>query len=119
MTRGAKKRAAREQAPPEPSARILRASVTMTLEGPDGAHDVTTELPPDALALLQAVGDSDAPTIDEVATAAQKAVELRLSLLHAAPELVPEVDRLRDVLQRIPGVRAELDRRRAGRGGSR
>jgi hypothetical protein len=93
----------------------LRASVTMTLDGPGGPVDVTAELPPDGLALLESLS-GDAPTVDEVAGEAQRLAQVRLILLRSYPELVPDVDRVAGVLRRIPGVAAELERRRAGRG---
>jgi hypothetical protein len=89
----------------------------MTIDGPDGPCDVTTELPPEGLAMLAAVGDSDAPTVDEVASAAQRMAQVRLILLRSCPELVPEIERATAVLRRIHGVAAELERRRAGRRG--
>ena len=114
MSRSRSERGAAVAPAPEPRAKVLRASVTMTLDGPGGPCDVTAELPPDGLALLESLS-GDAPSVDEVASAAQKMGELRLILLRSYPELVPEVDRVAAVLRRIPGVAAELERRRLGR----
>jgi hypothetical protein len=87
----------------------------MTIDGPGGPCDVTAELPPEGLALLESL-TGDAPTVDEVAGEAQRLAQVRLILLRSYPELVPEVDRVAAVLRRIPGVAVELKRRRLGRG---
>jgi hypothetical protein len=127
---GAAARKARRAAEPgEPRAKILRARVEITSQGSDGrASTSVTDLPPEALAALEAAsadvaeesagpapGDA-APTVAEVATAAQEAAQLRFCLRHAAPELAPAVDRLVLLLRRLPGVAEELQRRHLGRG---
>lgn len=114
MAARAKRQPVPVAAPPDPRTKVLRAVVTMTLDGPDGPRDVMVELPPDGLALLESL-TGDAPTVDDVASAAQRAAQLRLTLLRAFPELVADVDGIIAVLRRIPGVSAELERRRAGR----
>lgn len=125
----AARRARRVEPVETPRAKILRARVEITSQGPDGRDNTSvTDLPPEALAALEAAaadvaeesagpapGDA-APTVAEVATAAQKAAGLRFCLSQAAPELVPDVDRIVRLLRRLHGVAEELQRRHLGRG---
>lgn len=126
---GAARRARRAAEPVEPRAKILRARVEITSEGPDGrASTSVTDLPPEALAALEAVAADvaeesaghapcdDPPTVAEMSTAAQEAAELRFALSQAAPELVAPIDGIVRLLRRLPGVAEELQRRHLGRG---
>lgn len=111
-----------------PRAKILRARVEITSQGPDGrASTSVVDLSPEALAAVEAVaadvaeessgpapGDA-APTVDELASAAQGAAQLRVCVRHAAPELEPAVDLIVRLLRRLPGVAEELQRRHLGR----
>jgi hypothetical protein len=126
---GAARKAKRPAEPTPPRAKILRGRVEFTTMGTDGIAITTIEeLSPSALAAIEsaaadaaeesagpAPGDGP-PSVDEIATAAQKAAQLRFCVSRGAPSLVPEVDRLVRLLRRLPGVAEELQRRHLGRG---
>jgi hypothetical protein len=126
---GAARKAKRPAEPTPPRAKILRGRVELTTIGSDGIAITTIEeLSPSALAAIEsaaadaaeesagpAPGDGP-PDVAEMATAAQKAAELRFVLSRASPGLVPEVDRIVRLLRRLPGVAEELQRRHLGRG---
>lgn len=102
---------------PSPRAKLLGARAILTVQEPGGeARRVETELPAAALGIVEACAAGDGPTIDDLASAAQELAQLRLLSTRALPELGPALSRLEVLLRRLPGVEAELGRRRAGRG---
>lgn len=94
--------------------KVLSARVLMTIDGPDGTVSTETELPSDAIALLDGLTDANAVTTEEAADVAQQLAELRLVLLRADRTLLEPIDAAAGLLRRLPGVAAELERRRLG-----
>lgn len=111
VTRARRRPVAPPPSPVEPRAKVLRARVTMTLQGPTGEPvEVEREVPADALATLQ-LGD-DVATVDELATCEQTLAQVRmLAPTLGLPELAAILGEVTSVLRRVPGVSAELDRR--------
>lgn len=97
-----------------PRPKILGARVLLTIDGPDGPGSVETELPSEALALLDGLTDANVVTTEEAADVAQRLAELRLVLLRADRTLLEPVDAAAGLLRRLPGVAAELEHRRLG-----
>lgn len=94
--------------------KILRALVLMTIDGPDGQVSTEAELPSEALAMLDGLTDANVVTTEEAADVAQRLAELRLVLLRVDRTLLEPVDAAAGLLRRLPGVAAELERRRLG-----
>lgn len=110
-----RRRACAAVAPVEgPLAKVIGARVLLTIDGPDGQVSTETELPSEALALLDGLTDANAVTTEEAADVAQRLAELRLVLLRADRTLLEPVDAAARLLRRLPGVAAELERRRLG-----
>lgn len=107
---------ARADAPPpdEEAYKLLSARVTMVIDGSDGPRTVEVEAQPDLLAHIESALTDGGPTADEAADVAQRLAELRLVLLRADRTLLEPVDAAAGLLSRLPGVAAELERRRLG-----
>jgi hypothetical protein len=113
VTRAARRRPVAAPPPPvEPRAKVLRARVSLTLQGPTGDPvELEREVPPDALELVSQIGD-DVATVDELATCEQTLAQVHLlAPTLGLPELASIMSEVIAVLRRVPGVSAELDRR--------
>jgi hypothetical protein len=115
VTRPRRRPVAAPPPPVEPRAKVLRARVTMTLQGPTGDPvELEHDLPPPALSLLSHLGH-DVATVDDLATCEQLLSQVRMvAPTCGLPELADIMGEVIAVLRRVPGVSAELDRR-AGR----
>jgi hypothetical protein len=116
VTRAARRRpVAPPVQPVEPRAKVLRARVALTVQGPTGDPvELEQDAPPDALELVSQIGD-DVATVGDLATCSQILAQVRMvAPTCGLPELADIMSEVIGVLRRVPGVSAELDRR-AGR----